>query len=135
MAPDKSLRMWRPTDGQWWSLVMVALFIVFAWPPASGKSLGMTVVNWAVDPWGELPILPPPLGRGASDDVEAVEAHDAEVRRFDELNMKGGWTRRRLLLKVANDPFDKSITRQVLSALAILSALVFWRVAGRARVH
>ena len=122
-----------PTPWHWWSIVVAALAIVVMWPPVDGKSLGMTVVNWAVDPWGELPILPPPLGRGASDDVEAVEAHDAEVRRFDEFNMKGGWTRRRLLLKVANDPFDKSITRQLLSGLAVLSALVFWRVAGRSR--
>jgi len=131
MAPDRSFRMWRPSDRQWWSLVVVALFIVFAWPPATGKSLAMTVVNWAVDPWGALPVLPPPLGRGASDDVEAVEAHDAEVRRFDEFNMKGGWTRRRLVLKVATDPFDKSITRQVLSAFGVMSALLVWRQATR----
>ena len=125
--------MLRPTDAQWWSLVMVALFVVFAWPPATGKSLAMTIVNWAVDPWSELPVLPPPLGRGASDDVEAVEAHDAEVRRFDARYLEGGWTRRRLLLKVANDPFDKSTTRQILTALAVLSALVIWRASARRR--
>ena len=57
--------------------------------------------------------------------------HDAEVRRFDEFNMKGGWTRRRLVLKVATDPFDKSITRQVLSAFGVMSALLVWRQATR----
>jgi hypothetical protein len=123
--------MWRPSDGQWWALVAVALFIVVAWPPASGKSLAMTIVNWAADPFGELPVLPPPLGRGASDDVAAVDAHDAIVRHYDALYVQGGWMRRRLLLKVASDPFDKSITRQVLTGIGVVAALVVWRLAGR----
>ena len=126
--------MWRPSDGQWWALVAVALVIVLAWPPASGKSLAMKIVNWAVDPSGALPILPPQLGPGSSDDVAAVDEHDAVVRQYDAVYLQGGWTRRRLLLKVADDPFDKSTTRQVLSALGVLGALVTWRLAAR-RVH
>jgi hypothetical protein len=123
--------MWRPSDGQWWALVAVALFIVLAWPPASGKSLAMKLVNWAVDPADALPVLPPPLGRASSDDVAAVDEHDAIVRQYDALYLEGGWTRRRLLLKVANDPFDKSTTRQVLSALGVVSALSMWRLSSR----
>lgn len=120
----------QPNNFQWWTLVIVSLFIVAAWPPAEGKSLGMKVVNWAVDPSGVLPVLPPPLGFGIGDDVEAVDARDEVVRQYDMLYMQGGWTRRRLLLKVANDPFNKSTTRQILSAFGVLTALVVWRFGG-----
>lgn len=123
--------MRQPNNVQWWSLVIVAMFIVAAWPPAQGKSLGMTIVNWAVDPLGELPILPPPLGFGVGDDVDAVNARDEVVRQYDILYMQGGWTRRRLLWKVANDPFKKATTRQVLSAIGVLAALLAWRFGGR----
>lgn len=123
--------MRQPNNVQWWSLVIVAMFIVAAWPPAQGKSLGMTIVNWAVDPNGELPVLPPPLGFGVGDDVDAVNARDEVVREYDMLYMQGGWTRRRLVWKVANDPFNKATTRQVLSAVGVLAALLAWRVGGR----
>jgi hypothetical protein len=123
--------MRRLTNLQWWCLTLAAVFIVSAWPPDNGKSLAMKVVNWAVDPWSELPVLPPQLGLGAGDDVEAVNARDAVVRQYDELYMQGGWTRRRLLLKVAGDPFDASTTRQLLTGLGVLSLLLAWRLAGR----
>lgn len=123
--------MRQPNNVQWWSLVIVAMFIVAAWPPAQGKSLGMTIVNWAVDPKGELPVLPPPLGFGVGDDVDAVNARDEVVREYDMLYMQGGWTRRRLVWKVANDPFNKATTRQVLSAVGVLAVLLAWRVGGR----
>lgn len=119
--------MWRPTSRQWWWLLAVALLIVVAWPPDRGKSLAMKAVNWAVDPWNELPVLPPQLGFGAGDDVEAVNARDAVVRAYDALYAKGGWTRRRLQLKVADDPFDASTTRQLLAALGVVSLLLAWR--------
>ncbi len=123
--------MRRPTNLQWWWLTLAAVFIVAAWPPDNGKSLATKVVNWAVDPWNELPVLPPQLGLGAGDDVEAVNARDAVVRQYDELYMQGGRTRRRLLLKVARDPFDASTTRQLLTGLGVLSLLLAWRFAGR----
>jgi hypothetical protein len=107
------------------------MFIVAAWPPDRGTSLAMKAVNWAVDPWNELPVLPPQLGFGAGDDVEAVNARDAIVREYDALYAQGGWTRRRLLLKVADDPFDPSTTRQLLAAVGVLSLLLAWRLAGR----
>jgi hypothetical protein len=121
-----------PTNLQWWWLVVIALFIVAAWPPDTGKSLAMKVVNWAVDPWNELPVLPPQLGFGASDDVEAVNTRDAIVREYDQLYLQGGWTRRRLLLKVADDPFEPSTTRQLLTGLGVLGVLVAWRLQPRA---
>jgi hypothetical protein len=49
---------WQPTNVQWWLIVIVALFVVCAWPPGDDKSLAVKFVNWAVDPRGELPILP-----------------------------------------------------------------------------
>jgi hypothetical protein len=125
--------MRRPTNLQWWWLAIVAVFIVAAWPPTHGKSLATKVVNRAVDPWNELPVLPPQLGFGAGDDVEAVNARDAVVRQYDALYMQGGWTRRRLLLKVADDPFDASTTRQLLTGLGVVSLLLAWRFVGRER--
>jgi len=123
--------MWQPSNRQWWGLVVVALLIVFVWPPRDDKSLAMKCVNWAVDPFDELPVLPPQLGFGVGDDLEAVNARDAIVRRYDELYLQGGWTRRRLLLKVADDPFNPSTERQVLTALVVLTALLVWRFGAR----
>ena len=30
--------MWQPNKSQWWILVVVALLIVFVWPPSGDKS-------------------------------------------------------------------------------------------------
>jgi hypothetical protein len=110
---------------------VVALLIVCAWPPREGRSLATKFVNWAVDPSGDLPILPPPLGFGLGDDPEAVNARDMQVQQYDALYLRGGWTRRRLLLKVAGDPFDATTTRQLLTGLAVLAGFVGWRLGGR----
>ena len=123
--------MRRPGGLQWWFLVVVALLIVCAWPPREGRSLATKFVNWAVDPSGDLPILPPPLGLGLGDDPEAVNARDMQVQQYDALYLRGGWTRRRLLLKVAGDPFDATTTRQLLTGLAVLAGFVGWRLGGR----
>ena len=123
--------MWQPNNLQWWILVSVALFIVIAWPPAEDRSLAFKFVNWAVDPRDELPVLPPQLGFGVGDDPVAVAEHDAQVQHYDELYAKGGWTRKRLELKVATDPFNASTERQLLVAFGVLSALVVWRFAGK----
>jgi hypothetical protein len=125
--------MWQPTNAQWWCLAIVALFIVAAWPPRDDRSLATKVVNWAVDPFDELPILPPQLGPGVGDDLEAVNARDAIVRRYDELYMEGGWTRQRLLLKGAGDPLRPSTTRQLLAGLGVVTVLMVWRSAVRTR--
>jgi hypothetical protein len=125
--------MWQPTTSQWWCLVLVALSIVLVWPPRDDRSLATKFVNWAVDPFDRLPVLPPQLGLGAGDDLEAVEQRDAIVRRYDELYLKGGWTRWRLLLKVADDPLRPSTARQLLAGLGVLTALLIWRSAARKR--
>ena len=82
--------MQAPAPRQWWAIVVAALAIVVMWPPAGGKSLGVIVVNWAVDPANHLPVLPPQLALGQGDDPEAVEARDAVVRHYDALYAKGG---------------------------------------------
>lgn len=117
----------------WWTLLITTLAIVVLWPPQSGKSLALTVINWAVDPSDRLPVLPPQLGMGFGDDPLLVEARDAEVRRYDEAFNAGGWTRRRLQLKVARDPFDPTTTRQVLLMVGVLVWFVVWRASRGGR--
>ena len=57
----------------------------------------------------------------------------AVVRRYDELYLQGGWTRRRLLLKVADDPLRPSTTRQLLIGLGVVA--VFARLAIGGQQH
>src|SRR5262245_60571874 len=99
---------------QWWTLLIATLLVLVAWPPHEEKSLATKFVNWSVDPSNDLPVLPPQLPLGLGDDPDAVNAHDAQVRQYDELFARGGWTRKRLELKVADDPFDPATTRQIL---------------------
>jgi hypothetical protein len=123
--------MWQPSRGQWWALLVVALLIVALWPPSDDRSLAVTVVNWAVDPRNQLPTLPGPLAFGQGDDPTAVEAHDLQTRMYDELYAKGGWTRTRLELKVARDPFNPSTERQLLVAAGVLAGFLVWRSTAR----
>jgi hypothetical protein len=119
------------TPGSWWLLLAVALVVVFVWPPDADSSLAFKTLNWAIDPTDRLPTLPAQLGFGMGDDPQAVEAHDAEVREYDRLYNQGGWTRTRLRLKVAADPFNKSTERQVLLVFAVAAAFLVWRFGGR----
>jgi hypothetical protein len=123
--------MWQPNTRQWWLLLIVALLIVFLWPPSDDRSLAVKFVNWAVDPQDRLPTLPGPLAFGQGDDPAAVDAHDLQTRMYDELYEKGGWTRRRLELKVARDPFNPSTERQLLIAIGVITAFVVWRWSAR----
>jgi hypothetical protein len=123
--------MWRPNNSQWWALIVVALLIVFVWPPGEDRSLAVKFVNWSVDPWNELPVLPEQLALGLGDDPDAVAAHDMQVQQYDALYLKGGWTRKRLELKVARDPINPSTERQLLIAVAVVTAFLAWRLAGR----
>jgi hypothetical protein len=121
----------RPDNVKWWTLLITALLIVYAWPPRDSKSLAVKFVNWVVDPWDELPILPGPLPMYVGDDPEAVEIHDIVTQQYDALYRKGGWTRMRLELKVAEEPLDPSTERQLLTAIAVATAFVAWRWSGR----
>ena len=123
--------MWQPNNLQWWTLVVCAVLIVTAWPPRDDKSLGAKFVNWAVDPRNELPTLPDQLALGHGDDPDAVNARDTQVQQYDALYLKGGWTRKRLELKVAGDPFDPGTERQLLTVGAVMLALVVWRLGAR----
>jgi hypothetical protein len=109
------------------------LFVIGAWPPDNEKSLAVKFVNWAVDPGGVLPILPPQLGYGVGDDPQAVEERDAQVRRYDELYLQGGWTRTRLELKVASDPINPATERQLLLAFAAVAVFSIVRFGRRAK--
>jgi hypothetical protein len=127
-----STRMMRRfSNRQWWILFSATVLVVLAWPPDESKSLATKLVNWAVDPRDELPILLPQLPLAMGDDPEAVEIHDAEVRRYDALFLQGGWLRKRLELKAAGDPFDRVTTRQILVAIWMLAALICWRLSSR----
>jgi len=119
--------MWEPSTRQWWTLLVVALLIVALWPPSEDRSLAVKFVNWIVDPRDRLPTLPGPLAFGHGDDPAAVEAHDLQTRMYDELYAKGGWTRTRLELKVARDPFNPSTERQLLIGFGVVTAFLVWR--------
>jgi len=112
-------------------LAAFAVLLVCLWPPGNDRSLAVRIVNWAVDPRGELPVLPEPFALGAGDDPDAVAEHDAQVQAYDARYLQGGWMRRRLELKVARDPFDPAVERQVILAFGIVTAFVFWRVSRR----
>ena len=123
--------MWQPNNSQWWLLVVVSVRIVSAWPPRDDKSLAAKFVNWAVDPANGLPILPDQLALGQGDDPDKVHAHDLQVQQYDALYLKGGWTRKRLELKVAGDPFNPGTERQVLTMAAVVIGFLAWRLSGK----
>lgn len=110
-----------------WVLFLTALCLVFAWPPERGRSLLVKTVNWTVDPMDRLPVLPPQLGFGSSDDVRAVEARDAIVRHYDDMYDRDATTSRRMDLKVATDPFNPSTERQWLLVAGVVIAFVTLR--------
>ena len=114
-------------------LAAFAVLLVCLWPPGNDRSLAVRIVNWAVDPRGELPVLPEPFALGAGDDPDAVAEHDAQVQAYDARYAQGGWMRRRLELKVARDPFNAAMERQVILALAIVAAFLLWRMNARGR--
>ena len=121
--------MWQPSNAQWWTLVLVSLFIVAAWPLEGDRSLAVKFLNRAVDPRNTLPVMPGPLPVGQEDDVDAVNLRDMQTRSYEDLYARGGWTRMRLVLKVARDPFDTGTERQVLVLLGVMAAFVVWRLA------
>jgi hypothetical protein len=115
------------SSSQRWILFLTVLFIVAAWPPERGRSALMKGVNWIVDPTGSLPILPPQLGFGLSDDLRAVEERDALVHQYDTAYNSGALMRRRLELKVATDPFEPASERQLLLILGVVVAFLVLR--------
>ena len=120
--------MWQPDRVQWWVIWAAAGLIVLGWPPNRGRSLGVKFVNWAVDPNGALPSLPAPLPMAIDDNGDAVAAHDAEEGNYYRVRDRSRLLRWRLDLKAAGEPFDPATERQLLVAIAVVSALVVWRL-------
>ena len=123
--------MWQPNRAQWCVIWIAATVLIVAWPPAEGRSLAVKVVNWMADPARELPALPPPLPMGLGDNAEFVADHDSQEAEYYRIQASPGIMRTRLRLKVADDPFDPSTERQILTGLGILAGLVVWRLGGR----
>jgi hypothetical protein len=120
--------MWQPNRAQWSIVWVVAILVVLAWPPDAGRSLGTKALNWAADPRGSLPDLPPPLPMSLGDDGDAVTAHDTQETAYYQERGRSPVTRWRMDLKTARDPFDRSTQRQLLVGMAVLSALLVWRL-------
>ena len=123
--------MWQPGRAQWSIVWTVALVVILGWPPDRGRSLIVKAVNWAADPAKSLPTLPPPLPMGLDDDGDAVAAHDAETAEYYRVSAGSRLARWRLALKDAGEPFDPQTERQLLAGIAVLGALVVWRLSGR----
>jgi hypothetical protein len=123
--------MWQPNRAQWSILWTVAVLLVLVWPPDTGRSLVVKAVNWAVDPADSLPSLPAPLPMALDDDGDAVTAHDAQATEYYRSRDRSSMTRWRMTVKQAGDPLDPSTERQLLTGVAVLSALGVWRLNGK----
>ena len=124
--------MWQPSRAQWAIIWPIAVLLILAWPPGgSGDSLAVRALQWAVDPGGTLPPLPPPLPLGLDDNGDFVAAHDALEAEYYRRYNSSTLTRRRMDLKNARDPFDATTERQILVAAAVFGALGVWRLNRR----
>jgi len=120
--------MWQPSPRQWAIIWPVALLLVLAWPPDSGRSLGMKLVNWAADPGGALPAMPPALPMGLDDDGDAVAEHDLRESAYFQYRERSRLARWRMDMKEASDLLAPTTGRQVLVGIAVVSALLVWRL-------
>ena len=123
--------MWQPNRSQWAIIWATTMLLVLAWPPASGRSLGAKVVNWAVDPTESLPTYPAPLPMGLEDDGDAVAAHDALEADYYRVRDRSRLTRWRMEMKTVRDPIDPTTERQMLIGIAAVSVLSLWRLNAR----
>ena len=123
--------MWQPNRSQWAIIWTAAVLLVLAWPPSAGRSLFLKAAGLIVDPDGVLPSLPPPLPMGLDDDGDVVAAHDTQEAEYYRVRARSTLTRWRMDVKAAGDPFDATTERQLLVAVAVLSALVVWRLDRR----
>ena len=124
--------MWQPNKRQWALIWLLAVFVLLAWPAENG-SLAVKTVRWLADPAGTLPQLPGPLAMGLDDNADAVAVHDAEEAEYYRVSASSSLARARLRLKDLNDPFDPTTERQLLVGIAVLGALLVWRIGGSAR--
>jgi len=122
--------MWQPNRAQWRVIWLAAVVLIVAWPLPEGGSLGLRTARWLADPGNALPSLPEPLPMGLGDNGDAVAAHDEQEAEYYRLYESSRMMRARLRLKVAEDPWDPSLERRVLTGFGILSALLVWRLGG-----
>jgi hypothetical protein len=122
--------MWQPNRAQWAIIWPIAIILILGWPPADGRSLAVKLANWAVDPADRLPTLPAALPMGMDDNGDAVTAHDAELSDYYRRHDSTPVIRWRMDMKVATDPFDSTTERQLLVGLAVVGALLIWRMNG-----
>ena len=122
---------WQVTRAQSLIIWATTLLLVLAWPPASGRSLGTKILNWAVDPAGSLPSLPRPLPMGLDDDGDAVAAHDLREMEYYRARDASAANRWRMRVKDARDPMDPTTERQILIGIAAVGALSVWRLSAR----
>lgn len=109
---------------------VVAAALVMLWPTGGERSLGVKAVNYAADPFHRLPVDPGPIPMGLGDDADVVAAHDAQERAFYDAYEGSLLTRIRMELRGWRDPLDPATQRQALVALAVVGALMVWRLAG-----
>jgi hypothetical protein len=121
--------VWQPTKKQWRLIWPLAIFVLFAWPVENG-SLAAKAVRWVADPTGTLPQLPGPLAMGLDDNADAVAVHDAQETEYFRFAASSDLARARLRLKDVHDPFDQTTERQLLVGIAVIGALVVWRLGG-----
>jgi hypothetical protein len=88
----------------------------------------MKIAGWVVDPRGQLPAMPPSLPMGLDDDGNAVAEHDMLENAYLQARERSSMLRFRMDVKDGADPFDPSTQRQLLVGLAVLGALVVWRL-------
>ncbi len=88
----------------------------------------MKALNWLADPGDSLPAMPNPLPIGLDDNGDAVAEHDAQESEYYRAYQSSRMTQLRMKLKIAGDPFQAATQRQLLVGIAIIAALVIWRL-------
>jgi len=104
--------------------------LVFLWPTGDERSLAVKAVNFLVDPFGSLPVLPEPLPMSLGDDADAVTAHDAQEFAYYEAYEGSALNRVRMDLRGWRPPLEPSTQRQALIALGFFGLLLTWRLGG-----
>jgi hypothetical protein len=123
--------VWQPNRAQWRLIWPVAIVLVLLWPPAETPSLAVKTLRWLVDPADSLPRLPEELPMALGDNGDAVAAHDEQAAEYYRLTESSAWIRTRVRLKEIADPLTPSTMRQILVAVALLSALATWQLGNR----
>lgn len=121
----------QPNKRQWRVIWLVAVVLVLFWPLQGARSLAVKAVNFAADPFTNLPTLPPPLPMGLGDDADAVILYDRQVAEYYDAWDSSPWIRARIRMRDWRDPLDPTTERQLLVGLAVLGALLVWRLGGR----